>query len=57
MQSDKDDSDDDIIITKSEHNPNLKLHEDDANSNLETKPTEHLMSIINDNHQLIINIP
>ena len=31
MESDKVDSDDDIIMTKSEHNPNLELYEDDAN--------------------------
>ena len=52
-ESEKDDSDDDIIITKSDHNPKLELHEDDANANLESKPIEDIINIINDNQRNI----
>ena len=48
-ESEKDNSDDDIIITKSDHNPKLELHEDDANANLESKPIEDITNIIDDN--------
>ena len=50
-ESEKDDSDDDIIMTKSDHNPKLELHEDDANANLESKPIEDIINIINDNER------
>ena len=50
-ESEKDDSDDDIIITKSNHNPKLELHQDDANANLESKPIEDIINIINDNQR------
>ena len=50
-ESEKDDSDDDVIITKSDHNPKLELHEDDANANLESKPIGDIINIINDNQR------
>ena len=43
-----------MIKTKSDHNPKLELHEDNANVNLESKPIEDIINIINDNQHDIL---